>query len=69
MIYHQIFQKKIQKIKEDILKNYENNLNDLTNKIIDLHAETYIIKEYNLDESIEISGIFLELKQKKKQVI
>ena len=60
------FLERIQKIKEDILQNYEKNLKDLTIKIIDLHAETNIIKKYNLDKSIELSGNFLGLKLAKK---
>ena len=62
------FLERIQKIKEDILQNYEKNLKDLTIKIIDLHAETYIIKKYNLDKSIELSGNFLGLKLAKKMI-
>ena len=57
------------RITDNYINDYNNNLNDLTKKIIDLHSESCIIKENRLDCNMEISDEYLIQKDEKKSYL
>ena len=52
-----------------IIKNYKDNLDLLTHKIIDLHAESCIIKDWKLNKDEELSDENEIKKQTKKSIL
>jgi len=52
-----------------IIKSYEDNLDLLTYKIIDLHAESCIIKDYKLNKDEELSEEYEIKKETKKSIL
>jgi len=56
----------IKLIKNNILRSYNINLEELTFKIIDLHAESYIKKDNNIRKELELADGLLESKEKLK---
>ena len=52
-----------------IIKSYEDNLDLLTYKIIDLHAESCIIRDYKLNKDEELSDEYEIKKETKKSIL
>jgi len=65
----QSFMDDINKEIKIIIKNYKVNLNLLTYKIIDLHAESCIIKDYKLNKDEELSDEYEIKKETKKSIL
>jgi catalase len=58
------YENKIIEIKKQLLQDYEKNLNSLTKIIIDLHAESTLIGELELDKNEDLSDENLNKKIK-----
>jgi len=58
------YENKIIEIKKQFLQDYEKNLNSLTKIIIDLHAESTLIGELELDKNEDLSDENLNIKIK-----
>ena len=54
-------------IKNNFIISYQDNLNELTNIIIDLHAESCVKKDKNIQKEFELPGEYELLKEEKKK--
>ena len=59
----------IKRITDKYINDYNENLKDLTEEIIELHSESCIIKENRLDCNIELSDEYKIQKEKKKSYL
>ena len=62
-----IYKKRIREIKDKLIKDYESNLNNLLDKIMDLNACSSIIEEKKLDKNEDLSNENFILKENRKK--
>ena len=63
----EIYMNTIIEIKNNFIISYQENLDELTNTLIDLHAESCVKKDKNIQKEFELPGEYELLKEEKKK--